>query len=248
MFFLFYFIIQITIISCEETQEEKKIIAFGKVSACMAINHEVTNLEKINKNSSDIYSGLANCYYKITKEQIQQVIHLVRKGFKNFKGTPFEKLVDGKKFEEENSNDERLVKLLELQAILQELQDRQNGIIRNETKKNNSNFTKEYISELVKKKMEEIKMNISKGIGKDNNRINNKDLKSSLFNKDKIRDFENKNNGFYNFIMFFVNLIFNVYVIGFFVIILLFFGLRFLSQLCSDKNKKNEKKSLKKNQ
>ena len=157
MFFLFYFIIQITIISCEETQEEKKIIAFGKVSACMAINHEVTNLEKINKNSSDIYSGLANCYYKITKEQIQQVIHLVRKGFKNFKGTPFEKLVDGKKFEEENSNDERLVKLLELQAILQELQDRQNGIIRNETKKKILILLKNLFLKWLRKKWKKLK-------------------------------------------------------------------------------------------
>ena len=247
MFFLFYFIIQTIIISCEETPEEKKIIAFGKVSACMAINHEITNLEKIDKNSSDIYSGLANCYYKITKEQVQQVIHLIRKGFKHFKGTSFEKLVDGKKFEEENSNEERIVKLLELQAILQELQDKQTGIKRNETKKSSSNYTKEFISELLRKKMDEIKMNLTKGINKGKDMINN-NMKSNLFSKSKSQDIDNKNNGFYNFIMFFVNLIFNVYVIGFFVIILLFFGLRFLSQLCSDKNKKNEKKSLKKNQ
>ena len=247
MFFLFYFIIQTIIISCEETPEEKKIIAFGKVSACMAINHEITNLEKINKNSSDIYSGLANCYYKITKEQVQQVIHLIRKGFKHFKGTSFEKLVDGKKFEEENSNEERIAKLLELQAILQELQDKQTGIKRNETKKSSSNYTKEFISELLRKKMDEIKMNLTKGINKGKDMINN-NMKSNLFSKSKSQDIDNKNNGFYNFIMFFVNMIFNIYVIGFLCIIFLFFGLRFLSQLCSDKNKKNEKKSLKKNQ
>ncbi len=245
MFFLFYFIIQTILISCEETAEEKKIIAFGKASACMAINHEITNFEKIDKNSSDIYSGLANCYYKITKEQVQQVIHLIRKGFKNFKGTPFEKLVDGKQFEEENSNDERLVKLLELQAVLQELQDKQTGVKRNETKKNNSNFTKEYISELVKKKMEEMKMNLTKGINKGHSMINN-NMKSSLFDKSKNQGFENKTNSFYNVIMFFVDMIFNIYVFGIFFIILLFFGLRFLSQFCSNKHKINEKKELKK--
>jgi len=246
MFEIFYFFTLIIIIICD-VNETKKILEYGKLSACMVLSQEIIKEKNIPNNSSEIYEGLANCFYKITDMDFSYIMRSFKKGKRSFKDSSLIKLVNAQQFNEENSKEDKLSKLIEVQKVLKSLQDRQKGIIRNDsenessfdllknlTKKNNSKLfdTKAYIEEMLKEKLK----NISKKFEK------NQTNKENIFDNQNEKK-GNNNNTFFNYFYLFLQYVFNQYVIVGLLIIFGFYVLRFLKQKC----KKNKEDQLKKN-